>query len=393
VPMDNKEKLLEMFNNDPLGLLDIKSAPSDKQTADERLIKSFLEVNEFVEKYGYEPKKSHDIHERKLYSRLKAIREDRTKIMALMAYDEYNLLPKQIEEAKEVRSIDDILSNDNLRILDDGAEEIFNIKHVPKETTMPDYVARRKPCKEFEKFEQIFVECQKDLKEGRRKLYPFKDEQQIHQGYFFVLKGVLLYVAEVGKREKVKGKVNARLRCIFENGTESDMLLRSLSAELYKDGRRVSEYKDRLNEQFGGITEEDSENGFIYILRSKSEDPKIKEIRNLYKIGFSTTPVEQRIAHAKNETTYLMAEVEVVAEYQCFNLNPQKFEQLLHGFFGKACLNIDIFDEKGNRHTPREWFSVPLDVVDAAIGYILSGEIVQYRYDVDREMITARQNV
>jgi len=389
--MDNKEKLLEIFDNDPLGLLDIKSAPSDKQTADERLVKSFLEVNEFVEKYGHEPQKSFNVHERKLYSRLKAIREDRTKIMALMAYDEYNLLPTQTEEeTEEVHSIDDILSNDNLGILDDGAEEIFNIKHVPKETTMPDYVARRKPCKKFEKFEPLFIECQKDLKEGRRKLYPFKDEQQIHQGYFFVLKGVLLYIAEVGKREKIKGKVNARLRCIFENGTESDMLLRSLSAELYKDGRRVSEYKDRLNEQFGGVIEEDTENGFIYILRSKSEDPKIKEIENLYKIGFSTVPVEQRISNAENETTYLMAGVEVVAEYQCFNMNPQKFEQLLHNFFGKACLNIDIFDERGNRHTPREWFSVPLDVIDAAIGYILSGEIVQYRYDVDREMIVAK---
>ncbi len=387
--MDNKEKLLAIFENDPYGLLDVKPVATSK-TEDERLVSSFEEINTFVKKHGRKPEKSMDVHERKLHSRLAGINEDAEKRALLLPHDEHNILDTSEDNIKEVHSIDDIFSGDDLGILDDGAEDIFSLKHVPKETTMPDYVARRKPCKDFAKFEPLFKKCQLDLKEGKRKLYPFKDEQQIHQGYFFVLRGVLLYIAKVGKREKTKGKVNARLRCIFENGTESDMLLRSLSAELYKDGRRVSEYEDKLYEQFSNVSDEDTETGYIYVLKSESDDPKIKEMKNLYKIGFSRVPVAERIKNAENETTYLMAPVEIIAEYKCFNMNPHRFEQLLHNFFGKVCLNIDVFDTEGKRHTPREWFQVPLPVIDEAINYILSGEIVWYRYDEDREMIVGK---
>ena len=133
----------------------------------------------------------------------------------------------------------------------------------------------------------------------------FINEQQIQKGYFFVLKGILLYVAEVGEVEKIKGKKNARLRCIFENGTESDMLLRSLSAELYKDGRRVTEHEDHLLDGFSEITDEDEETGYIYVLRSLSNRPEISEIENLYKIGFSTIPVEQRIKNALHKNALI----------------------------------------------------------------------------------------
>ncbi len=386
--MDNEQKLLAIFEDDPFNLLEVKPQTSPVKSEDERLVASFQEINDFFKKHGRKPEKSMNMQERTLYARLKGINENAEKRAALSAYDEHNLLDDPVPN--EVHTIDDIFASDDLGVLDSNAEDIFTLTHVPKETTMPDYVARRKPCKDFAKYEQRFLDCQADLKEGKRKLYPFKDEQQIHQGYFFVLKGVLLYVAKVGKREKMNGKTNARLRCIFENGTESDMLLRSLAAELYKDGRRVSEYEDRLYEQFSNVSDEDDETGFIYVLKSKSDDPKIKEMGNLYKIGFSRVPVEERIKNAENETTYLMAPVEVVSEYQCFNMNPQKFEQLLHTFFAKVCLNVDIFDADGNRHTPREWFDVPLSVIDDTVNYILSGEIVDYRYDDDREIIVAR---
>ena len=386
--MDNKEKLLAIFQNDPLNLLEVKPQASPVKSEDERLVASFHEINDFYEKHGRKPEKSMDMQERTLYSRLKGINENDEKRAILSTHDIHNLLDAPVEN--EVHTIDDIFASDELGIFDSNAEDIFTLTHVPKETTMPDYVARRKPCKDFEKYEQRLIDCQADLKEGKRKLYPFKDEQQIHQGYFFVLKGVLLYVAEVGKREKSKGKTNARLRCIFENGTESDMLLRSLAAELYKDGRRVSEYEDRLYDQFTNVTDEDDVTGFIYVLKSQSNDPKIKEMENLYKIGFSRVPVRERIKNAENETTYLMAPVEIISEYQCFNMNPHKFEQLLHAFFSKVCLNVDVYDNKGHRHTPREWFQVPYTVIDEVINYILSGEIVDYRYDYERERIVAR---
>jgi len=389
--MDKESVLLEIFSNDPFGILEIKEK-AVAINADDRLVASFEEINAFVDAHGREPQRAmDDMQERKLYSRLKGIRENPEKTAALKQHDRHGLL--RGEEKPEIGSLEDILNDDVLGLLDDDAEDIFTLKHVPKETTMPEYVARRKVCRNFERYRPLFEACQKDLREGRRELFPFKDEQQIHPGYFFLLHGVLLYVDRVGKRERIKGKTNARLHCIFENGTESDMLLRSLAAELYKDGRRVSEYEDRLAAQFYTVTDDDTGTGYIYILRSLSSDPRIQAFDHLHKIGYATVAVQERIKDAAKEPTYLMAPVEIVAEYQAYNLNPQKFEHLLHTFFGEACLNIDVFDIDGQRHTPREWFDVPLPVIDEAIRYILSGEIVDYRYDHERQIIIGREEI
>src|SRR5699024_680049 len=232
--------------------------------------------------------------------------------------------------------------------------------------------------------------CHQALETGHRKLKPFAREQHVKEGHFFVLKGVLLYVAEVGEKTEKDGKKNARLRCIFENGTESDMLLRSLSAELYKDGRRVTAHKDHYLENFQNIDEKDEEAGFIYVLGTKSRNPKIKQYDTLYKVGFTQKPVEERIKNAKHEPTFLMAPVSVVAEFKCYNMNPQTFESLIHRFLGDVCLDVHIYDNEGNRHNPREWFIAPYTVIEDAIEYILTGEIVNYKYDPERERIVGR---
>ena len=383
----DKDYLLKLINDDDLGLLNVKPKQSAVVTADERLIASFTQINQFISENGREPESGKGIQEHQLYARLNGIRESAEKMDALAGLDEHDLLNVQ---RKEIGSIEDIFDDDDLGILGNEAESIFTLKHISKETTMPDYVASRKPCKDFETFEAKFTHCQADLTSGKRKLWPFKNEQQIQKGYFFVLKGVLLYIADVGEVDKSNGKKNARLRCIFENGTESDMLLRSLAAELYKDGRRVTEHEDQLLDGFSNITEEDEATGYIYVLRSLSTKPDIQELNNLYKIGFSTVPVEQRIKNAENEPTYLMAPVHIVEAYQCYNMNPQKLEQLLHTFFGSACLNIDIFDGNGQRHTPREWFIAPLDIIEQTIHFVLNGDIVNYRYDSKLQMIIGR---
>lgn len=386
--MDKNKILDEIFASDPFGLLEIKSASSPAVTADDRLASKFKEISAFYEGHGREPSFDGDIHERQLYSRLKGLREDDSRKMVLEAADKYSLLNVQ---PKKISTLDDVLADDALGILNSDAENIFDLRHVPKETSMPDYVASRKPCRDFDLFKHLFINCQSDLSRSVRQLYPFKNEQQIARGHFFVLKGVLLYVAEVGKREADEnGKFNARLRCIFENGTESDMLLRSLAAELYKNGRRVSEHGDKLLDGFSNISEEDKETGLIYVLSSKSTKPEIKAIRNLYKIGYSEIAIEDRIKNAEQDPTYLMAPVKRIMEFRCFNMNPQKLEQLLHNFFGNSCLNIDVFDNKGNRHTPREWFIAPLDVIEQAIAFILTGEIVDYRYNNDTQEIQNR---
>lgn len=383
----DKDDLLKLIEDDDLGLLNVKSKQSAAATADERLISSFTQINKFFSENGREPESGRGIQEHQLYARLNGIRENVEKMEALANLDEHGLLNVQ---RKEISSIDDIFDDDDLGILGNEAESIFTLKHVSKETTMPDYVASRNPCKNFETFEAIFIQCQADLTAGKRKLWPFKNEQQIQKGYFFVLKGVLLYVADVGEVEKNNGKKNARLRCVFENGTESDMLLRSLAAELYKDGRRVTEHEDHLLDGFSNITDEDEETGYIYVLRSLSSKPEIQEVENLYKIGFSTVPVEHRIKNAEKEPTYLMAPVHIVETYQCYNMNPQKLEQMLHMFFGSSCLNIDVFDQNGQRHTPREWFIAPLDIIEQTIHFVMNGDIVNYRYDPNQQTIVVR---
>lgn len=384
----NTQRLRGIFENDPFGLLEIKPKVTQITSEETRLIERFKEILNFCYQNNREPEPEGSVSERTLYYRLKAIRDNKEKTKLLLEHDSCNLLEKKLENG--VKSIDDILNNDYLGILDSEADNIFELKHVPKETRMPDYVASRKPCKDFENYETLLKQCQQDIKSGKRQLRPFKYEQQIEKGYFFVLKGVLLYIADIGERELIKGKINARLRCIFENGTESDMLLRSLSAELYKNGRRITEHNDKLLDKFNNITDEDQESGYIYILESKSDRSEIKAIDNLYKIGFSRIPVEERVKNAEQEPTYLMAPVSIVSVFKCYNINPQKLEQLLHNFFGNSCLNIDIYDKNGQRHTPREWFIAHISIIEEAIQLIINGKIVAYKYDSAQQIIIGK---
>jgi Meiotically up-regulated gene 113 len=179
---------------------------------------------------------------------------------------------------------------------------------------------------------------------------------------------------------------------IYENGTESNLLLRSLARELYKDsaGRRILGPRDQALDDMYTVIGDDEHRGSVYVLRSRSERADIRSIENLFKIGFSTVPVEERIANAVREPTYLMARVSIVAVYKCFNLNPQKFEALLHAFFGRSCLDIKVLDSDGRLHSPREWFIAPLDAIDIAVRMLVNGEIVHYRYDGDLQDVVER---
>lgn len=381
--MDKKD-LLKLIEDDDLGLLNFKSK-QDAVTADDRLLSSFQQINNFVKDNGCEPKAGGDINEHQLYSRLSTMREDKEKLRSLLVYDEHKLLQK---ETKEVKTIDDIFEDDDLGIFESDENDIFNLKYIPKERAEAEFIARRKPCKNFEEFTEKFTQCHKEIKYGKRKLLPFHRDYKMAKGEFFVLRGMLVYLAEVGEKIKDEhGKFDARLRAIFENGTESNLLLRSLGKALFKDGRRVSKSSENYLNDFYNVTSEDQETGYIYVVKSLSDKQEIKSIKNLYKIGFSKIPVEERVKNAVLEPTYLMATVEIVTTFRCFNMNPQKLEQLLHTFFGSACLNVDVFDNEGRRHSPREWFIAPLDIINLAIDFMINGDIVNYKYDAEKEEI------
>lgn len=381
------EELDKLIAADDLGLTKPKPKRTPQTSEEERLLEGFQELVRFVETTGTAPVERGDgMNERLLFTRLNAIRQNSAQCERLLPFDEYGLLKGEvavpIKEAPRPATLDDILDDAFLDSLEAEAADIFTIKHIPlaKDIEAPDYVAQRKPCKDSHVFEEQFQSCQQELKAGKRRLLPFAKEQHIEVGMFYVLRGILLLVTEVGERVEKNGKWNARLRCIFENGTESDMLLRSLARELYKDGRRVTELDENaLNAML--VTDDDKAAGFIYVLRSLSEHPDIKAVPNLYKIGLARRSIETRIQNAANEPTYLMAPVALVSTFQCYNVNLPKLENLLHRFFDHATAKVQVTDAQGNYHTPQEWFSVPIETIETAVRLLISGEIVNYRYD------------
>ena len=385
--IDFEGELKKILNEDPLGIL--KNRTSQPITADQRLIDSFEEINRFIDANGKEPIESTDITERKLFSRLKQLRKDFDKASTLKDLDRHNLLV----DVKEIKNVDDILENDVLGLLDDGPDNIFNLKNIPTEKIKTDFVARRKPCKNFKNYEDKFKEIQKDIKEGKRKLIIHK-EHHLKEGRYFVLDGILLFLEKIDDpiikefNDKTQGKrkrFDPRIRCIFENGMESNMYLRSLGKELYNNGSTVIQSNEEavieFNKGFSTITDQDKETGNIYILSSLSEKPEIQSIKNLYKIGYSTTSVEKRTENAENETTFLMAPVKIVSSYKTFNLNPQKFEDVIHQFFSERCLDIKIADKDGNYKKPKEWYIAPIKVIEQVIELIINREIQNYKFD------------
>ncbi|MFZ7241423.1 MULTISPECIES: GIY-YIG nuclease family protein [Pasteurellaceae] len=391
---EKKLTLDDIFNNDDFGILDAKAKSSQVKTDEDRLIDDFEEINAFVDKNHREPSQT-SMSEFTLLAKLKKIRNDESIKKTLKAFDRHNLLG-HVE--MDLPTLDDIL-NDDSGILDTSDDlSIFKYRHIPKEEdrAKTDYVARRKPLgdREFAPYEKMFHKVHQDIKDGRRRIVEFKDvDKQLNVGKFYFIDGVMIYLESVdfGRDDEnlsinTARRKDGRTTTIFENGTLSNMYYRSVGKSIYTGGAKMVSDLDEA-EQLSvfdnkeNITDEDEASGWIYILKSKSQHPQIKDIQNLYKIGFSSTPVEQRIKNAKNEATYLYDDVTIVGTYQIYNLNAQKFEQLIHRVFATACLDIEFETKNNLRVNPREWFIVPKNVIEEAIELIVNGEIVNYNFD------------
>lgn len=397
--MNNKKTLDDIFSDDDFGLLNSKPKISNVKNEDDRLIDSFEEINSFIDKNAREPSAS-SMSEYNLLASLRHFKEDETSKKILKPFDRHNLLG-YVEMDKP--TIDDIFNDDDFGLLDaDSDLDIFKFNHTPKpqDKAETDFVAQRKPLKEkeFEKYEKMFQTVHQEIREGKRQIQVFKDvETYLKEERFYLLDGLLLYLESVNlKREKedlgknTLRRKDGRTRIIFENATLSNMLYRSLGKSLYNNGKLITEPNNQLFIDTECVKEEDIQTGWIYILKSKSDKPEITNIEDLYKIGFSSTLVDERIKNAKNEATYLFSDVKKVATYKVYNRNADKLESLLHRFFAKACLNVDLFDTKGQRITPREWFVVPFDVIEEVIHLILNEKIVNYEYDVVNKKVNLK---
>lgn len=388
---DEDEALLE-----ELGVEVETKRESSRTPREERIVAGFEELQRFVERHGRAPRHGED---RDIFERLYAVRLDRLRELdecrtLLESLDHQGLL---VREQAAAAGVPDDLDDDEL-LAQLGVEaaapaEITELRHVRSaaEKRVAEEVANRQRCEDFDRFKPLFEQMQKELGAGLRQTRRFERKSEIVSGRFYILNGQKAYVATMEEPSTNEhGNIDARLRVIFDNGTESNLLLRSLQKALQQDpaGRRIIE--PSAGPLFAGQDEGgDEASGIIYVLRSKSDHPAVAAHRDiLHKIGVTGGDVARRIVNARLDPTFLMADVEVVATYGLHNINRAKLENLIHRIFGAARLDIEIKDRFGQQVTPREWFLVPRFVIDEAVEKIKTGTITDYVYDPTTATLT-----
>ena len=355
---------------------------------EERIIAGFEDIQRFAEAHGRAPQHGEG---RDIFERLYAVRLDRLRALEecrslLAPLDRQGLLAGGATVAAapaEAMDDDELLAELEGAA---GSSDITELRHVrtSADKHAAEEIANRQRCEDFDRFKPLFQQVQQDIANGIRQTRPFELKAEIRPGTWFIVGGQKTYVAEMGEVfSNAQGRTDARLRVIFDNGTESNLLMRSLQRALHKDeaGRRITD--PVAGPLFAGESAEgDQASGTIYVLRSKSDNPVVAANRDLlHKIGVTGGDVSKRIVSAKLDPTFLLADVEIVATYELYNINRTRLENLIHRIFDPARLDVEIKDRFGNPVIPREWFLVPLFVVDEAVERIRDGTISSYKYD------------
>lgn len=355
----------------------------------ERIIAGFEDILRFHAEHGCTPQhgEGRDIFERVYAVRLDRLRQLPEARELLASLDKAGLLNSGAISAVELESLDDETLLAELGVeTEPAADDITQLRYVSsrEDRRAAEEIATREKCNDFDKFKPLFAVVKQELDKGMRETRDFQRTAEIKQGEFFIVGGQIAYVAELGEEFITEyERKDRRTRVVYDNGTQSQMLARSLQKALYRDGagRRIT--NPSAGPLFGTRADHgDSESGIIYVLRSKSGDPQIAAVKDLlHKIGVTGGAVSSRIGHAAKDATYLLAEVEIIAEYKLFNVNRAKLEKLIHRFFASAQFDITIHDRFGNPVRPREWFLVPFHVIDEAVQKIVDGSLTDYEYD------------
>jgi hypothetical protein len=383
-----------------LGELGVDTAPEKaggRSAREQRIIAGFEEIERFVEEHGRTPLhgENRDIFERLYAVRLNRIRESAECREVLKGLDTRGLLGAPgdtgANAATREPNDEDLLAS--LGVETAAGDDVTQLVHVRsrEEIKAAEEIAQRNPCKDFDAFKSIFEKAQRELEAGKRQTVKYMDNAAVAKGDLFILDGQKIMVADVGEPfVSDYGRPDRRLRVVYDNGTESDLLVRSLQRALNKDktSRRIVEpgFGPLFSEE---ADESDTATGYIYVLRSKSDHPFVAQHRSLiHKIGLTGGDVKNRIANARKEPTYLLADVEIVATFKLANVNRNALENLLHKIFGSARLDMELKDRFGGQVEPREWFLVPLAVIDEAIQKIKDGTIANFRYDTKTARLT-----
>lgn len=386
--MINWEKELEAIFNDPL-LADV-TAPRKRATSSDRLIAGFQEILAFHEANGRLPEDTPE--EASLFHKWTGLLKSEKKIERCRPFDDLGILPQPVQtveepqaeyhrELTEEEQLEAILNDPLLADIEDGSDlGLFDVPEYMRQRLEArkeaDYVGKRRPCEDFDKYTDGFKKIQQGLKSGKYKLVKFS-EPNLKVGRYFVEQGIIGYLAAFEQEAKNKlNRVDGRTRVIYENGSEADIKFRTITKNLSVDGFSIMDCSEMSPEDFEEcftLSDKDVESGTIYVLRSKSSRPEIAAIKDLYKIGFTVTSVESRIANAKNEPTYLCADVEVVATWKVYNVKSSTFEALIHKLFAPVQLQVTV-----DGHRPQEWFIVPFKVIEDAINAIIIGKPIEY---------------
>jgi T5orf172 domain len=372
-----------------LGVEVAAKGPASRTAREERIIAGFEDIQRFVEQHGRLPLhgEGRDIFERLYAVRLDRLRELEECRTVLEPLDHQRLL--SLDKALPHVVADELDDDELLAQLGvdtSASDDLTELRHVrsASEKKAAEEIANRQPCVDFERFKPLFEQAQTELGSSLRQTRRFERKSEIAVGRLYILGGQKAYVAGMDEPfTNDQGKLDARLRVIFDNGTESNLLMRSFQKALQQDpsGRRIVD--EDAGPLFANQTEDgDEASGIVYVLRSKSDHPVVAANRDvLHKIGVTGGDVARRISNARLDPTFLMADVEIVATYELFNINRVKLENLIHRIFDPARLDIEIKDRFGQPIVPREWFLVPRFVIDEAIERIRNGSVTGYVYD------------
>lgn len=377
--------------------VDLAPEPSGQRSAkEERIVAGFEEIERFVEEQGRLPQhgEDRDIFERLYAVRLDRLRESEECRAVLESLDLRGLLDAETDASLSTESaLTDEALLASLGVDAASENDVTHLTHVRSrsEIKAAEEIAQRTPCQDFNQFKPIFDQVQGQLQSGERKTSKYQDYAAIKQGELFILDGQKVMVVEMGDPfVSDYGKSDCRLRVVYDNATESDLLLRSLQRALNKDksSRRIT--NPDFGPLFSGIeAKDDLTTGYIYVLRSQSDHPFIAEHRSvIHKIGVTRGDVKSRIATAKKDSTYLFAEVEIVVTFKLSKINPQRLEALLQKIFSSVRLELELPDRFGIPVKPREWFLVPLEAIEEVIEKIKEGTIDQFRYDPKTAKLT-----
>ena len=382
-----------------LGELGVDAAPAvsgGRSAREQRIIAGFEEIERFVEEHGIAPEhgENRDIFERLYAVRLDRMRESAECREVLKDLDSRGLLGASGQAggdlAQDEPSDEELLASMGVKASPE--DDVTQIVHVRsrEEIKAAEEIARRNPCSDFDEFKPIFENVQRELETGERQTVKYKEDAGVRKGDLFILDGQKVVVADMGKSfVSDYGRPDRRLRVVYDNGTESDLLARSLQRALYKDkaSRRIVDSSP--GPLFSGHEEEgDLATGYVYVLRSKSDHPFVAQNRDvIHKIGVTGGDVKSRVANARKDPTYLLADVEIVRTFKLANVNRKALEALLQKFFGKARLDLELKDRFGAQVEPREWFLVPLPVIDEAIQKVMDGTLGSFRYDSETAAI------